>query len=1012
MKDFDFNTLSADSHDMQPGTYPYLPSQSQLPSRPGFAPGQPQQQSASFVNGASATSVGSGSFTNFGATPNQGQGLNSFDSMFPGPSQDQLGWKEPNPYNYQNPISTNDAPGFANGAESPYLSDNNSQQPNTMQDVFPKYPYYASIPTNVDGSNKRSRDDPDDQEADVFDTKEMTKAKSGACSRCKNLKVKCEFKTDTDPCKRCLNGGHECVIPGRKKRRAPPKREHLLNQIREQAAQIKDLMAQLESSGNSAQHRSSSGVSDFGPSSAFQSPMLSPSTTDSSLGQNDLLSKPNPEMDKAIEDWIAKAKQSFEEFDVFIGIGGAGMPKSYLVEGDLEKIDSDEDEDYVNISDNDSDYEFAVEHHDGNEVMNNGDLKHKGSTSSLHTDRTGSTRKNKNAGESAKSAILPGEAAPFGLFGEMSLKAGPKKRGASAEPAEDKLPGIANTNFFRSTPAPEVMDKRLSTFQNPPFILSRGIITPQEAEQLFKIYFDRMNLSVSLLDPVLYTAQRTFWRSPFLFTVICAIASRFYAQRPSLYNQAIQCAQQAAGMALVGGHKNVEMCSAYILLSLYPVPAKRLEDQRTWLYLGLAIRTATDLNLHLPNTAKPLNENHARELLNRTRVWLNCFNLDRSTGSQYGKPPIISSADYMANHSENWWRSSPYNMKNFDIHLCAYNAELKVMAGFIQKIYSDPDHPTGLNKSVDFEKIATETDEELKTLADKWNAILEQGDLSDPQNSFRTGLIQLAYPYARLVALSYGFQHAFGKNHTDENPFLKRCLDAAFDVVNNVLHDIARPSQRIYLRHGPEAQVVFTTFASTFLIKLLQPRFASYLTIQKRLEIRETVQKVIDLLGSPEVSIDDRHGPGLSARFLKGLLAAPMAQVDLMSPPPSRRARVSPSSTASYIAPSSRSTSSSLSPAPRQEALSFESFAPVGPMDPFAPSNNGVSNSLALHIGGEDGSTLQSDFLQPPLPFDDAILHTNFNWNTFEGSLDMDYRAQDPVFYSGLQQQYMAGVHH
>ena len=49
-------------------------------------------------------------------------------------------------------------------------------------------------------------------------------------------------------------------------------------------------------------------------------------------------------------------------------------------------------------------------------------------------------------------------------------------------------------------------------------------------------------------------------------------------------------AQQAAGLALISGAKNVEMCSAYILLSLYPVPAKKLADQRGWLYLGLAIR--------------------------------------------------------------------------------------------------------------------------------------------------------------------------------------------------------------------------------------------------------------------------------------------------------------------------------------------------------------------------------------------------------------------------------------
>lgn len=105
-----------------------------------------------------------------------------------------------------------------------------------------------------------------------------------------------------------------------------------------------------------------------------------------------------------------------------------------------------------------------------------------------------------------------------------------------------------------------------------------------------------------------------------------------------------------------------------------------------------------DLNLHHPNTAKPQNEQHAREMLNRTRAWLNCYNLDRSTGSQYGKPPIISNTDYTASHSDVWWNSSQYNMKGFDIHLAGYNAELTVMAAFRATIHSDPSSPTGFNK--------------------------------------------------------------------------------------------------------------------------------------------------------------------------------------------------------------------------------------------------------------------------------------------------------------------------
>lgn len=96
----------------------------------------------------------------------------------------------------------------------------------------------------------------------------------------------------------------------------------------------------------------------------------------------------------------------------------------------------------------------------------------------------------------------------------------------------------------------------------------------------------------------------------------------------------MQYACLAAGTALIGGPKTVESVHAYLILSLYPRPARRWEDDRTWLYLGLAIRVATDLNLHHPPTATPKNEQHAREMLNRTRAWMNCFNLDRSIGSQ------------------------------------------------------------------------------------------------------------------------------------------------------------------------------------------------------------------------------------------------------------------------------------------------------------------------------------------------------------------------------------------
>ena len=60
-----------------------------------------------------------------------------------------------------------------------------------------------------------------------------------------------------------------------------------------------------------------------------------------------------------------------------------------------------------------------------------------------------------------------------------------------------------------------------------------------------------------------------------------------------------------------------------------------------FLYFSIFRRLATDLNLHQPSNVKPTSEAQEREMLNRTRTWMICYNQDRSTATQYGKPSTI-----------------------------------------------------------------------------------------------------------------------------------------------------------------------------------------------------------------------------------------------------------------------------------------------------------------------------------------------------------------------------------
>jgi len=76
-----------------------------------------------------------------------------------------------------------------------------------------------------------------------------------------------------------------------------------------------------------------------------------------------------------------------------------------------------------------------------------------------------------------------------------------------------------------------------------------------------------------------------------ILDVVCAISLR-YSEKREVYPIAMHFAKSAAANALIDGYKSVELCQAYILLSIYSVPARRWEEDRSWLYTGLAIRCA------------------------------------------------------------------------------------------------------------------------------------------------------------------------------------------------------------------------------------------------------------------------------------------------------------------------------------------------------------------------------------------------------------------------------------
>ncbi|KAH7879353.1 fungal-specific transcription factor domain-containing protein [Lentinula edodes] len=667
----------------------------------------------------------------------------------------------------------------------------------------------------------------------------------GACSHCKKLKMKCDFPLNDNTCKRCKAGGHVCIVEGRKPRTAPNKREYLLAQIRQKDMIIESLLKQLHN------------------------PYVA---TPLSIASYRMATSPSDSSNNNVLAWLDRLRTSVQDAG---GKAGPGAFTDVRFSGNDGVVDDEDDEDDEG-EEHDRSGGRRLTHaqriglvpvHEGNDC------------------EVGEGNGNQGDGggdDDALQSSLPDSHVPLGLIANLSLSSNKKSKSKKhrmeakltdldEENLDDDNVGVANATYFMPGPATD-LDIRATLIEqhSPPEILVHGLVTPDDVDKLFEIFYERINPFISLLDPVLHTPATTFARCPFLFTVVCGISSRYYTEKSEIYPIAMHFAKHSAANALIDGWKTVELCQAYILMSIYAVPAKRWEEDRSWLYTGLAIRIATDLNLHQASATKPQNEKQEREMLNRIRVWMICFNLDRSTATQFGKPSTIKE-DYIMRNSQDWYKKHKYNHP-YDVHLCGYTALLRIVARFHDDIFSDPNSPSGLNKHVDFRGVTLEHDKKLTTYHKEWEKRFNDALQPDDRGSaFRCLLLPFLVGYSRLVMFSFGFQQGYQRGRIQPGDiFFTKCLEAAKSVIRNMIEKLA-PSG--YMRFSADGHFTFASFASAFLMKLLRPEFQHLLSKEEENDIFNLIGRLIQTLSSPAIAIDDRHTPKLYARFLAGLLS-------------------------------------------------------------------------------------------------------------------------------------------
>ncbi|SOV06321.1 related to LEU3 - Zinc-finger transcription factor [Ustilago sp. UG-2017a] len=240
--------------------------------------------------------------------------------------------------------------------------------------------------------------------------------------------------------------------------------------------------------------------------------------------------------------------------------------------------------------------------------------------------------------------------------------------------------GWAKTYFSRGAFHP-VYDNR------PEFDpIDQGLMTHRQAERLIGDFYQAFGTFMHIFDPALATITYIRKHSAFLLTVICSLAAEFNAgqsdrrdrrdrrDREEVEKENRELAHRLRnhyeGMITwitSGDYKNVEMAQAFYLLASYRDMSESAMSDQTWLFLGTAIRIATELGCNLvcysyaiPNTSSPDGketgrEHYQRQLRNTERLWLNLWNLEKTLASQTGQRMHLADEGVIATCSR-WYR--------------------------------------------------------------------------------------------------------------------------------------------------------------------------------------------------------------------------------------------------------------------------------------------------------------------------------------------------------------------
>ncbi|KAK6911047.1 hypothetical protein L486_05300 [Kwoniella mangroviensis CBS 10435] len=426
-----------------------------------------------------------------------------------------------------------------------------------------------------------------------------------------------------------------------------------------------------------------------------------------------------------------------------------------------------------------------------------------------------------------------------------------------------------------------------------------GFVDEVEARALFHLFMTHHNGPLPMLDPAVHTHDVVREQSPFLYTAILCVTSRYLSSlspnttdgpnmspesAQSVHQQILVLARDHMTWTFAEAITSIDVIRAMVILTINKEP----DDDKAGFHMNRAILAGRELDLgRIPsvNEMSRMNEEDHRRVRMKQRVWLCLFIANSIFNMQFQQPMLISQSDPLVATAHHWLkRARPDTVLRDTQLVCSVELRrkfLKYRDLLVGCIPNEPTYASALSLSM----LTRTMNQDWDISCEAWiRDIIDVGGTSNNINKPRVWTAALRLNLNLLIVnqtLRLLPQDQIDVGLPSSIPAFNHCLNAATTVLLRM-----ETLDKTQLTFASDTFLHFALYAATLLSTLCRGQHPYKFEAPEIEHCRRLITKVADALDAASAYPSD--SPTLHAWYLRRLcqLLPPPTTTPIPSGPP------------------------------------------------------------------------------------------------------------------------------